>query len=197
MAINEDQAVQTMVERLRVLQATGETELRYRKVETGSGLTGGGDLTEDLRIELTQAARDALQKASESVSSTALTERLAGYISTQDMVARLNDYQPKRDAYRVWTAPYTYPGTLTQEVQAPPLVAVGTGVIESVGIAARTAGAEVVVTIGGRQFRLARGSASVLHAVGVPVTAGDRIDMRLASTNATGVTVNLRIKESA
>lgn len=195
--MDEDQAVEKMLARLREVQATGETTLRYRRIDVGNGLTGGGDLTENRTISLSQATRDSLQKASESVSQNAMNERLQVYVTEQEMVSRLNDYLPKREASRVWTAPYTYPGTLTQEIAAPPLVSVGTGTIESVGIAASTAGAEIVVTLGGRQFRLAAGSSSVLHAVGVPISAGDTINMRVASTNASGVTVNLRIRENA
>lgn len=194
--MDEAQAVQAMVDRLRDLQATGETELAYRTISVGEGLEGGGDLTADRTISLSQATRNALQRAAQSVSTAGLEEALRNYMTTQDMVQRLNDYQLKRDAHRIWTVPYTYPGTLTQEVQAPPLVAVGSGTITSVGIAASTAGAEVVVTLGGRQYRLAQGTATVLHEVGVPISAGGPINLTVASTNATGVTVHIRVQEN-
>lgn len=196
MAINEDQAVQTMVNRLRELQAAGESDLFQRNINTGQGLTGGGNLTEDRTISLSQGTRDALSKAEASVSEQWVDEALGQYVQTETLNHRLGDYVLRRENSHSAIIPFSHPGTITSSVTAPPLPAMTNGAITSVGIAAGSNPQPVDVTLNGMRFRLSANTMTVVHTSDIALQTGQEIALRVESQNATGVTVTLRVTES-
>ena len=66
---NAEQIVETMIARLREMQATGESEIIGREIVAGEGLAGGGTLADDVTIRLSQNTLDNLARAERSVSS--------------------------------------------------------------------------------------------------------------------------------
>ena len=188
--------VDALVARLRELQATGESEVIGRRITAGEGLTGGGTLADDVTLGLSQSALDNLARAERSVSEEALNERLAGYVSEQAVADMLAEYVRRQDGYRVAMLPFSHPGTVAGTVAAPPVLATGPGVIESIGVAVAEAGADLTVTVAGRSFVLPAGQTGRVFEHGGPVTAGGPISLSLASTGVRGVTVAVRIREA-
>ena len=188
--------VDALLQRLRALQATGESEVVNRRITAGAGLTGGGTLTDDLQISLSQPVLDSLARADRSVSDTALQEALAGYASEQAVADLMADYVRRSDGYRIAVLPFTHPGYLTGTVDAPPLIMAASGVIESVAIGLSEPGADLTVTVAGRASQLRAGQTSLVVEHGGPVTAGGALRLSLQSTGARGITVAVRVREA-
>lgn len=192
---NAEQIVETMITRLREMQATGEPELTGRRITAGPGLAGGGTLADDVTLGLSQSSLDNLSRAERSVSEEALNDRLAGYISEQEAAYLLSDYVRRQDGYRVAMLPFSHPGTVAGTVTAPPVLATGPGVIESIGVSVAEPGADLTVTVAGRSRVLPAGQTGQVFEHGGPVTKGGPISLSLASSGVRGVTVNIRIRE--
>ena len=58
--------IQDMLEQLRLAQGSGEYVPLPRRITAGEGLAGGGDLTEDRTLSLSQQAQDAIQAVLEA-----------------------------------------------------------------------------------------------------------------------------------
>ena len=192
---NAKQIVETMIARLRELQATGESEVIGRRIVAGAGLAGGGTLADDVTIGLSQASLNAIARADRSVSDASLAETLEGYETIADHEASLADYLPRADADRVIVLPFSHPGTVSGRVDAPPILPTGPGTIESVSVALVEAGAELTVTVAGRPFVVPAGQKARSFTHGGPVTTSAPLQLSLTSTGARGVTVSVRIRE--
>lgn len=192
---NAEQTVETMIARLRELQATGESEVVGRRIVAGEGLAGGGTLADDVTIRLSQNVLDNLARAERSVSVSALEERLSGYITEQQQADALAGYLRRADGYRIVSLPFSHPGYVTGTVTAPPLVMGRGGVIESVTVGAAESGADLTVTVAGRTFTLPAGQVSMVASHGGPVTNGGALTLSLQSTGIRGVTVLVRVRE--
>ena len=192
---NAEGIVETMIARLRELQATGESEIIGRRIVAGAGLAGGGTLAEDVTIGLSQASQDAVSRADRSVSDASLAETLEAYVTAEDHASLMADYLPRADASRVIVLPFSHPGTVAGTVTAPPILPTGPGTIESVSVAVAEAGAELTVTVAGRPFVVPAGQTSRSFTHGGPVTTSTPLALSLASTGARGVTVSVRIRE--
>lgn len=192
---NAEQIVETMIARLRELQATGESEIIGREIVAGEGLAGGGTLADDVTIRLAQNVLDNLARAERSVSVSALEERLTGYITEQMQADALAGYLRRQDGYRILSLPFSHPGHVTGTVTAPPLVMGRGGTIESVTVGAAESGADLTVTVAGRTFTLPAGQVSMVADHGGPVTAGGAVTLSLQSTGIRGVTVLVRVRE--
>lgn len=192
---NAEQIVETMIARLREMQATGESEIIGREIVAGEGLAGGGTLADDVTIGLSQASQDAVARADRSVSDLSLAETLEGYVTAEDHASLMADYLPRADASRVIVLPFSHPGTVTGTVTAPPILPTGPGTIESVSVALAEAGAELTVNVAGRPFVVPAGQTSRSFTHGGPVTTSTPLSLSLASTGARGVTVSVRIRE--
>lgn len=188
--------VDALVARLRELQATGESELIGRRITAGPGLAGGGTLADDVTLRLSQSSLDNLARAERSVSESALNERLGGYVTEQAVADALADYLRRQDGYRIVVLPFSHPGTVVGTVAAPPVLATGPGVIESIGVSVAEAGADLTVTVAGRSYSLPAGETGRVFEHGGPVTKGGPISLSLASTGVRGVTVAVRIREA-
>lgn len=192
---NAEQIVETMIARLREMQATGESEIIGREIVAGEGLAGGGTLADDVTIRLAQTVLDNLARAERSVSVSALEERLTGYITEQQQADALAGYLRRQDGYRVLSLPFSHPGHVTGTVTAPPLVMGRGGTIESVTVGAAESGADLTVTVAGRAFTLPAGQVSMVADHGGPVIAGGALTLSLRSTGIRGVTVLIRVRE--
>lgn len=192
---NAEQIVETMIARLREMQATGESEIIGRRIVAGEGLAGGGTLADDVTIRLAQTVLDNLARAERSVSVSALEERLSGYITEQQQADALAGYLRRADGYRIVSLPFSHPGHVTGKVTAPPLVMGRGGTIESVTVGAAETGADLTVTVAGRAVTLRAGQVSIVAAHGGPVTAGGALTLSLQSTGIRGVTVLVRVRE--
>ena len=192
---NAEQIVETMIARLRELQATGESEIVGREIVAGEGLAGGGTLADDVTIRLAQNVLDNLARAERSVSVSALEERLTGYITEQMQADALAGYLRRQDGYRILSLPFSHPGHVTGTVTAPPLVMGRGGTIESVTVGAAETGADLTVTVAGRTFTLPAGQVSMVAEHGGPVVAGGALTLSLQSTGIRGVTVLVRVRE--
>lgn len=192
---NAEQIVETMIARLREMQATGESEIIGREIVAGEGLAGGGTLADDVTIRLAQNVLDNLSRAERSVSVSALEERLTGYITEQQQADALAGYLRRADGYRILSLPFSHPGHVTGTVTAPPLVMGRGGTIESVTVGAAETGADLTVTVAGRAFTLRAGQVSMVAEHGGPVTNGGALTLSLQSTGIRGVTVLVRIRE--
>lgn len=192
---NAEQTVETMIARLRELQATGESEVVGRRIVAGEGLAGGGTLAEDVTIRLAQTVLNNLARAERSVSVSALEERLSGYITEQQQADALAGYLRRADGYRIVSLPFSHPGHVTGKVTAPPLVMGRGGTIESVTVGAAESGADLTVTVAGRTFTLPAGQVSMVASHGGPVTNGGALTLSLQSTGIRGVTVLVRVRE--
>ena len=192
---NAEQIVETMIARLREMQATGESEVVGRRIVAGEGLAGGGTLAEDVTIGLSQASLNAVARADRSVSDASLAETLEAYVTAEDHAALMADYLPRADAARVIVLPFSHPGTVTGTVTAPPILPTGPGTIEAVSVALAEAGAELTVTVAGRPFVVPAGQTAGSFTHGGPVTTSTPLSLSLASTGARGVTVSVRIRE--
>lgn len=192
---NAEQIVETMIARLRELQATGESEIVGREIVAGEGLAGGGTLADDVTIRLAQTVLDNLARAERSVSVSALEERLTGYITEQQQADALAGYLRRQDGYRILSLPFSHPGHVTGTVTAPPLVMGRGGTIESVTVGAAETGADLTVTVAGRTFTLPAGQVSMVAEHGGPVVAGGALTLSLQSTGIRGVTVLVRVRE--
>ena len=192
---NAKQIVETMIARLREMQATGESEVIGRRIVAGAGLAGGGTLAEDVTIGLSQASQNAISRADRSVSDASLAETLEGYVTAEDHVAALGDYLPRADAYRVIVLPFSHPGTVTGTVTAPPILPTGPGTIESVSVAVAEPGAELTVVVAGRSFVVPAGQKARSFTHGGPVTTSTPLSLSLVSTGVRGVTVSVRVRE--
>ena len=193
---NAEQIVETMIARLREMQATGESEIIGREIVAGEGLAGGGTLADDVTIRLSQNTLDNLARAERSVSVSALEERLTGYITEQMQADALAGYLRRQDGYRIAMLPFSHPGTVAGTVAAPPVLATGPGVIESIGVSVAEEGADLTVTVAGRAYVLPAGQTGRVFEHGGPVTKGGPISLSLASTGVRGVTVAVRIREA-
>lgn len=187
--------VQAMLQRLRALQATGESEVVGRRITAGDGLQGGGTLADDVTLSLTQQALDNLTRASRSVSAEAMAEALQDYVTEQAAADTLAGYLRRADGHRSFVLPFTHPGHLSGTVDAPPLTMLAGGVIESVGLAVAEPGADLTATVAGRSFTLRGGQTSSVHEHGGPVTEGGVLRLSLQSTGVRGVTVSVRLRE--
>ena len=192
---NAEQIVETMIARLREMQATGESEIIGREIVAGEGLAGGGTLADDVTIRLAQNVLDNLARAERSVSVSALEERLTGYITEQQQADTLAGYLRRADGYRILSLPFSHPGHVTGTVTAPPLVMGRGGTIESVTVGAAESGADLTVTVAGRTFTLPAGQVSMVANHGGPVTNGGALTLSLQSTGIRGVTVLVRVRE--
>lgn len=192
---NAEQIVETMIARLREMQATGESEIIGREIVAGEGLAGGGTLADDVTIRLAQNVLNNLARAERSVSVSALEERLTGYITEQMQADALAGYLRRQDGYRIVSLPFSHPGHVTGTVTAPPLVMGRGGTIESVTVGAAESGAELTVTVAGRAFTLPAGQVSMVADHGGPVTNGGALTLSLRSTGIRGVTVLIRVRE--
>lgn len=190
-----EQIVETMIARLREMQATGESEIIGREIVAGEGLAGGGTLADDVTIRLEQNVLDNLSRAERSVSVSALEERLSGYITEQQQADALAGYLRRADGYRIVSLPFSHPGHVTGKVTAPPLVMGRGGTIESVTVGAAETGADLTVIVAGRAVTLRAGQVSIVAAHGGPVTAGGALTLSLQSTGIRGVTVLVRVRE--
>lgn len=192
---NVEGIVETMISRLREMQATGESEIIGREIVAGEGLAGGGTLADDVTLRLAQNVLDNLARAERSVSVSALEERLSGYITEQQQADALAGYLRRADGYRILSLPFSHPGHVTGTVTAPPLVMGRGGTIESVTVGAAETGADLTVTVAGRAFTLRAGQVSMVAEHGGPVTAGGALTLSLQSTGIRGVTVLVRVRE--
>lgn len=194
-ALDTKAVVDALVARLRELQATGESEVINRRIVAGRGLVGGGTLTDDVTLGLSQATQDAVSRAERSVSTDELAEALADYVTAADYAGALGDYLRRADAYRALSLPFSHPGVVSGTVDAPPVLPTGPGIIERVSVAVAEPGPDVSVTVAGRRFVLAGGRASGVFEHGGPATTSTPISLSISSAGARGVTVLLRIRE--
>lgn len=192
---NAEQIVETMIARLREMQATGESEVIGRRIVAGLGLAGGGTLAEDVTIGLSQESLNAVARADRSVSDSSLAETLERYVTAEEHAAFMSDYLPRADAHRVIVLPFSHPGTVTGTVTAPPILPTGPGTIESVSVAVAEPGAELTVTVAGRPLVVPAGQAARSFTHGGPVTTSTPLSLSLASAGVRGITVSVRIRE--
>lgn len=182
-----------MVERLQELNALGQAQFLARNINTGTGLVGGGDLSEDRTLSLSQAALDALAAANESVSTEGLVDTLADYLSKAEAS---DGYATKADARQVAYLPFNHPGLLNGEVTSPGIRLPVDGEITHVSIAVTGAGQAVSATLQGGavgSVSLPAGQTSVTGAVDSPVSGPVRVHVE--SGSAQDVVVTLRVRE--
>lgn len=182
-----------LVERLQELNALGQAQFLARKINTGEGLTGGGDLSEDRTIGLSQAARDALAAATAAVSTDALDDTLENYLSKAEAA---DDYATKAEAQQVAYLPFNHPGLLNGEVTSPRIHLPADGRVTHIAIAVAGAAQAVSATLMGGAagtVTLPAGQTSVRGAVDTAVSGPVRV--HIESGEAQDVVVTLRVRE--
>ena len=182
-----------MVERLQELNALGQAQFLARKINTGTGLVGGGDLSEDRTLALSQAVLDALAAANESVSTDGLADTLADYLSKAEAS---DGYATKVEAAQIAYLPFNHPGLLNGEVTSPGIRLPVEGEVTHVAISVAGAGQAVSATLMGGaagSVSLPAGQTSVTGAVSSAVSGPVRV--HIESGSAQDVVVTLRVRE--
>lgn len=189
------ETVEAMVQRLRELQALGEAEFLARKINTDNGITGGGDLSADRTLALSDGVLTSLGKADSAVQPEALTSALEPYLSESDAAA---EYVTKAEA-GVSFVPFSRPGTINGETTSPPLALPGAVRLLGVSVAANTVDSRLTVTVsGGASATISLEPGATTADLGnLSSTINGPLRVKLASSSATGVTVTLRVQAVA
>lgn len=186
------ETVTALVARLRELQALGQAEFLSRKINTDNGLIGGGDLSQDRTLSLSDGVLTSLGKADSAVQGDGLTEALTAYLTKSAAAA---SYVTKAAAGVSWV-PFCRPGTINGETTSPPLSLPGSARLLGVSVAADTVASKLTVTLsGGASATLTLDAGTTTADLGnLAATITGPVRVKLASSSATGVTVTLRVQ---
>lgn len=190
----DSQTIDALVARLQELNALATAQFFSRVIATGNGLTGGGDLSADRTISLSEGAVESLSKADNSVSGAALDTRLQSYLTTAKAAT---DYATKSEAKQVYVVPFTYGGTVNGETVSPQIRLPKASVLTNISASVDTEGSSVTVaTTGGvsASVSISAGQTSVVSP-DMSSTVSGPLRVRITSSSATGVTVLLRFRE--
>lgn len=186
------ETVAALVTRLRELQALGQAEFLSRRINTGNGLTGGGDLSADRTLSLSEGVLESMGRADSAVQPAALSERLQAYLTSAETAAT---YATKSAVGISWV-PFSHPGTINGETTSPPLSLPGPARLVGVAVAAESVDAALSVSVTGgasASVSLASGATSG-QASNLSAEITGPVRVRLASAAASGVTVTLRVQ---
>lgn len=188
------ETIEGMVQRLRELNALGTAQIFSRKINTGNGLTGGGDLSEDRTISLAEGVVKSLESADNSVSSENLAEVLKKYLTIQKAET---DYAKKSDARQAYVIPFTYGGTINGETTSPQIRLPRSCVLTEISAAVDKAAAAVNVTLTGGVAGSVTIPAGQTSAVSesLSATVSGPLRVNIKSSSAEGTTVLLRFRE--
>lgn len=186
------ETVEALVTRLRELQALGQAEFLSRRINTGNGLTGGGDLSEDRTIALSEGVLVSMGRADSAVQEDRLQAVLADYPTVGEVSTT---YAAKTAVGASWV-PFSHPGTINGETTSPPLALPGPVRLLGVSVVAEQVQQALTVQV--------TGGASASLSVPVGSTTGEvknlsadvtgPVRVRLASGAAVGVTVTLKVQ---
>lgn len=187
MASTSNKIVQEMIDRLRELQGSGEFIPVGRKVRAGTGLTGGGALTEDVTLSLSKESADALTKA-----------RGLSDVATKDDVARARTAMEAMIPARVVYRDFSVMDAPLSAVTAPPIRADEACTITRISVVAGAPGARpVVVTVAGKQVTLAAKTEATSTVVSIARSKGQSIPVSVGATDAAQIVVSVRCQERA
>lgn len=188
---NPTDLVQEMVERLRELQGSGEYPPLTRKVEAGQGLAGGGDLRDDILLELAPDVQEALASLGEV--------DLGELVVQGDLDAALRGYARSEDlSPLVFYRDFTVMDAPLSRVEAPPVRSDEECEITRITVVVGSPGTQsVVVTVAGHTVTVAPGVESSSASVLIARSAGQSIPVAVAATDASEIVVSLRIEEEA
>lgn len=187
--------IKGLVDRLQELNALGQAQFLNRKINTGNGLTGGGDLSADRTLSLAEGVLASLAKADSAVQDAALTAVLKSYLTT---TAASSTYATKAEAKQTYVIPFTHPGALNGAILSPQVRLPDAATLVKVSGAVDKAGAALTVAVeGGASASLtvpAGQTSAVSGALTAAVTGPLRV--RLTSTGVEGATVLLKFREA-
>lgn len=182
--------VDEMIDRLRILQGSGEYVPLGRRVTAGVGLAGAGTLVNDITISLSPEALAAIEKVTELGDTAALATdaeveaALAPY-ARRDQVAPMAVY---RD-FSVLEPP-------ASQVTAPPLRIDADCQAVRVSVSVGTPGTRAVTaTVNGQTITVAAGGSQGTRDLALTFRAGDVLRVTVASTDAAGIVVSVRLEE--
>lgn len=186
--------IEGMVKRLRELNALGMGEFLTRQIIAGNGLTGGGDLSEDRTLALSDGVLDSLSKADAAINPTALADALEPYLKT---AVGDTKYASKADAKQAWAVPFTHPGTVNAEISSPALRLPTNAVLTDITVTVGGPSAELTVKIDGGEQATVVLLAGELERVssGLSVPVSQAVKITLNSTSAVSPVVLLRFRE--
>ena len=187
------ETVDALVKRLQELQALGQAEVLSRKINTGNGLAGGGDLSADRTITLSQGALVSLAAADSAVQPEALQDALKPY----DTAAVAGGKYVEKKAGGVFSVPFSHPATVNGETTSPPLLIPGAVTLLGVTVAADDVDADLTVTVtGGASASVSVPAGQTTgKAEGLSAAVSGPLRVRLSSSGASGVTVMLKVQE--
>ncbi|MFC3848899.1 hypothetical protein ACFORJ_01780 [Corynebacterium hansenii] len=182
--------VDEMVDRLRVLQGSGEFVPLGRRVIAGTGLAGGGTLVNDITVSLSPDATTAIEKL------TALGD--TAHLATDEEVTAAIAPLARRDqvAPRIVYRDFSVLDPPASQITAPPLRIDADCQAASVSVSVGTPGTRsVTATVGGQTITVAPGGSQGTKALALAFRAGDVLRLTVGSTDAAGIVVSVRLEE--
>lgn len=182
-----EQIVMGMVDRLRVLQGSGEFPPLTRRVIAGDGLAGGGTLEQDITVQLSPEAYEIVTALAEvDISALVHKDTLEGY-------AKRGNVRPAayhRD-FTVMSPPST-------DIVAPPIRVSAPATLRSVTVtvAEPSAVLGVDVVVAGTTVSCPAGEEFATDDIGAEYAAGEPVGVTVRATSAAGIVVSLRFEES-
>jgi len=184
-----EEITQEMLERLRLLQGSGEYVPLGRRVEAGPGLQGGGTLEEDVRLDLAVEHRQTLSELKDiGLDNIATSDDLVDFVTSEQLQSASKP--------RVFYRDFTVGQAPLQEVVSPPIRVDEAAVITRITVTCGAPGSQsIAVKAAGEQITVAAGSESATKAVNISRAAGSTVSVSVGATNAASIVVSLRFEE--
>ena len=181
--------VNEMISRLRELQGSGEYPPLARKIEAGPGLSGGGTLENDVRLDLAVEHRQLLAALAEIGADEIVTKTdAADFVTSEQLEAAAKP--------RVFYRDFTVGQAPLQAVTSPPVRVDEAAAIKRISVTVGTPGSQAVdVTVAGETVRVNAGVESASKAVNIQRQAGNTVEVSVGATSASGIVVSLRFEE--
>lgn len=179
-----------MIDRLRILQGSGEYVPLGRRVTAGTGLAGAGTLVSDITISLSPEVLSAIEK----ITALGDTAELATDAEVSAAIAPL--VEKAEVAPRIVYRDFAVMEPPASEVTAPPLRIDAECQAVRVSLSIGTPGTRAVTaSVNGQAITVAAGGSQGTRTLALAFHAGDTLRVQVMSTDAAGIVVSVRLEE--
>lgn len=177
--------VEEMIARLRKLQGSGEYVPLARKIQAGSGLSGGGPLDQDVAVSVDARWLKVLERA----------EKAGDIASTSDLDSVREEITggfPPHIFYR----DFTIIESPSHDTAIPKIYADNDCTITSIRISATRPGSQPIsAQINSATYKVKAGQEWAAYSTSITVKKNESIKVSIGQTDASGIVVSLRFEE--
>lgn len=184
--------VERLVQRLRELRALAGG-LADREIIAGQGLAGGGSLSDDITIGLSENSQQALEAALSSVQTETFNDVLSGLATKKDLEA----YQRTAAVSDVLALPFSHPDGTTASVTTPDLVLPNNGRVVWMSASLGEAGAAASFTVDGAEganLEVKAGAKTGFRKLSTPAPVGATLRVKTTGVMNAGFTVMVGVE---